>query len=923
MIVNKSKCLLFALAALISISGLNSCQNQTLPNQNEGKKSINTKTMNTKPDFIGSMMLNENWKLQSSEKISDNGEQISSATYQTDGWYDTTVPSTVLAALVNNGVYKNIYFDRNLEKIPTQQFKKAWWYRKEFLLNRDPQNLKDDNKKENIEDKEYARLIFEGINYRANVWLNGKKIAGTDQLAGSFRIFEIDATNHLTDGKNILAVEVLPPRPGDFTIGFVDWNPAPPDQNMGIWREVKLRMNGAVSINHPFVKSDVNLETLDEVSLTVSTTLVNHTDQPVEGVLEFEIGDIKFNRDYSLKASETQLVSISPEQEQSLFIKNPRLWWPWHMGTPHLYSLSIKASIKARTGKQVSDLRQITFGIREIADYINEKGHRGYVVNGKKLIIRGGGWVDDLLLVEDEKKLEDQFRYVKHMNLNTVRLEGFWGSSKKLYDLADRYGILLMAGWSCHWEWAEYVGKPVDEFGGIKTPEEMELVAESLKDQVMWLRNHPSIFVWVVGSDKLPRPDLEKKYNQRLAKVDPTRPVLAACKYKVSKVSGPTAVKMAGPYDYVTPNYWYEDKKLGGAFGFNTETGPGPQPPPLESLKKMIPDERLWPINDAWNYHCGRKAFNSLKRYMNAFNHRYGKPDGVEDFTFKAQAANYEAMRAMFESFSVNRQVTTGLIQWMLNSAWPEMFWQLYDYYLMPNGAFYGTRVAFRPLNIIYNYGDGGVYVVNDTYTAKTDLKARARVFDSQSEKRFDRTVEIDLGEYQAVKVFDGFELKGVKGVYFVSLTLEDAGGETCADSFYWLSTKRDILDEMGSTWFVTPNKQYADLTGLNRLPEVEINVSPTFKTDENNNYEAVQVVLENPSDKIAFFIEMQVAGGQSGKTVLPVFWQDNYISLLPGETKTIEATFSPEDLHGEKPVLKWSGWNVKKRDKEEIGKRQ
>ena len=193
------------------------------------------------------------------------------------------------------------------------------------------------------------------------------------------------------------------------------------------------------------------------------------------------------------------------------------------------------------------------------------------------MLIRGGGWVDDLLLREDEKNLEAQVRYTRHMNLNTIRLEGIWGSSQKLYDLCDRYGILLMVGWSCQWEWEDYLGKPQESemYGAAKTPEDMELLAAYFHDQVLWLRNHPSIFVWVVGSDKLPWPEMEKRYRRDLPLLDPSRPLLTSCKTWTSEVSGPSAVKMNGPYDYVTPNYWYVDKENGGAFGFNTETGPG------------------------------------------------------------------------------------------------------------------------------------------------------------------------------------------------------------------------------------------------------------------------------------------------------------------------------------------------------------
>jgi len=838
-------------------------------------------------------VLRNGWYIRSSAEIKASGDLISSPGFDLNGWYPTNLPTTVLAALVKNGVYQDPYFGKNLENIPTEQFKHSWWYRMEFRL-------------ENRKSFQNTRLIFEGINYSANIWLNGQKIASSDTLIGSFRNFEIDITKFLNPGDNILAVEVFPPKLGDFTIGFVDWNPRPPDQNMGIWREVKLRTNGAVSINNPFVQSKVNFETLDQASLTVTVDLINHSDQQVSGFLNGEIEDIKFSQKYTLAPHEKKQITFSPDQNEVLTITNPRLWWPNNLGEPNLYPLKLSAI----ENEEISDVQSIRFGIREISDFINEQGHRGYKINGKKVLIRGGGWVDDLLLADDDKKIENQIKYTRFMNLNTIRLEGFWGSSQKLYDLADQYGILIMAGWSCQWEWEGYLGGPVDEFGGIISPEQMELVTRYLRDQVVWLRNHPSIFLWALGSDRLPRPELEKKYYGVLAEIDPTRPTLASCGYAISEISGPSAVKMSGPYDYVTPNYWYVDKKHGGAFGFNTETGPGPQPPPLESIKKMIPKDHLWPIDDFWNYHCGRNEFNTLNRYNNALNHRYGRSETVEEFTQRAQVASYEAIRAMFEAFGVNKYNSTGIIQWMLNSAWPEMFWQLFDYYLMPNGAFYGTKTASKPVNIVYNYGDKNIYIVNDTFSPLENLKVEVQVLNIDYKVVFKKNFQVSIDENMSKKIFDLPAIDELNPVYFLDLKLKDNDGKKISENFYWLSTKKDVLDEEGTLWFVTPNKEFADFTALKDLPEIEINAKYQFK-DLGKDQE-IHVTLENPSAAIAFFIELNVYGKESGNSILPIFWDDNYVSLLPGEVKEISARFSREDLKDQQPGFRLSGWNVK-----------
>lgn len=836
-------------------------------------------------------VLKEGWLIQSSASVTESGEQISSTLFKHTGWYSTTVPSTVLAALVRNDVYRDLYYGRNLETVSPEPFKSSWWYRREFDLDA---SLR----------AERVHLIFDGINYSANIFVNGTKVASADNVLGSFRRFSVDISRLARKKKNVLAVEVFPPKPGDFTIGFVDWNPLPPDRNMGLWREVKLRATGPVTLEDPFVQSKLDLNSMKDARLTITGTLTNHSNSTVSGTISGEIdGGITFAREYSLAPKEAKEFRFDADKTPQLLVHNPRVWWPNNLGAPELYQLKIAV----QDARGLSDARNVTFGIREVADYINEAGHRGYIVNGKKVLIRGGGWVDDLLLSEDERNLEAQVRYAKHLNLNTIRLEGFWGSSEKLYELADRYGLLIMVGFSCQWEWTHYLGKEADEpFGGVQTEEDMQLVTQYLHDQVLWLRNHPSIFVWALASDMLPNPDLEKRERNLLAAVDPSRPILSSTKSWTSEISGPSAVKMNGPYDYVTPNYWYEDKDNGGAFGFNTETGPGPQPPPEESIRRMFSAEHYWPIDDTWDFHSGRNEFSNIQKYMNAFNKRYGEAEDFEDFAKKAQAANYEAIRPMFESFGIRKPLSTGIVQWMLNAAWPKMFWQLYDYYLMPGGAFYGARKANQPVNIAYDYSNHSIYVVNDTYASYSSLHAEVRMLSLQSKDLQSQTLKTSIGPNESKQIYQLTPGEDAAPVCFLSLKLKDSDGNVIADNFYWLSSKADVLDTEGTEWYYTPNKEYADFTALKELPAATVHVEQHLLAN------GISVVLTNTGANIAFFIELKIVGARSGRSVLPVFWDDNYISLLPGESKSLIARFSPQDLRGETPLLQYSAWNVK-----------
>lgn len=845
---------------------------------------------NESHDISEDRELKENWQVFSSDGISVDGGIISSNTFSPDNWYSATVPNTVLAVLVDNNEYQDIFLEDNFDKISREQFEIPWWYRTVFTL-------------EAKERKANYRIIFEGLNYKANIWLNGKLVAGQNEVEGCFRIFEFDVTEHIKNGENVLAVEVIPPVKGDLTIGFVDWNPWPPDNSMGIWRPVKLSKSGQVSLKHLFVKPKLDIESLKKASITVSTELTNYSGSDVECTVSGRMEDIEFSKSVHLKGGESRIVIFSPENFPQLNLENPRIWWPNNLGSPELYQIDMTVTV----GKNVTDHSTTSFGIRDVQDYINDNGHRGYKVNGKKVQIMGAGWVDDVLLADPDEKVRAQLDYVKAMNLNTIRLEGFWGRNQKLYDMADENGILVMVGWSCQWEWEGYCGRQEEEFMMID-PGEYTEHARAYIDQVKWLRNHPSVFLWVYGSDKLLHPELEKMLNESINKEDGTRPILGSCKYQESEVTGPTAVKMLGPYHYVTPNYWYTDTENGGAYGFNTETGPGLQPPVLESIKKMIPEKDLWPMNEIWDYHTGRNEFASFELWINPFKGRYGESADVEEFAFKAQMSNYEAVRAMFEAFVVNKHNATGVIQWMLNSAFPNMLWQLYDWYLMPTGAYYGTKTALQPVNIIYNYGDRNIYVANAYNHAVEDLEAEIKVFDINSKLIFSSNLSVNIGENTSKMIQKMPRLQGLTTTYFMDLRLKDREGKALANNFYWLSNKEDILDWKNTQWHVTPNKSYADMTGIYQLPKARVEVS--FSSHVAESRIEVPVKLNNLSDKIAFFTELTLKDDE-GAAILPVFWEDNYISLLPGEIREIMGYVYRTDYKGETISLGVEFWNM------------
>jgi exo-1,4-beta-D-glucosaminidase len=355
---------------------------------------------------------------------------------------------------------------------------------------------------------------------------------------------------------------------------------------------------------------------------------------------------------------------------------------------------------------------------------------------------------------------------------------------------------------------------------------------------------------------------------------------------------------MAGPYDYVTPNYWFEDRKNGGAFGFNTETGPGPQIPPMATLKRMIPEDKRWPLNEVWDYHCARHSFGNLSKFMTAFNARYGAATSAEDLAFRSQIASFEAMRGMFDAFGANRGEATGVIQWMLNGSWPKMFWQLYDSYLMPNGAFYAARAACRPLNVIHDPVRNTVLLLNETRTDLKDAKLRVRILDAASKTVFEQDLTASCGANATRKALDLPKLDSTSPVHFIDLRLTHNGQEL-ARNFYWVSAKADVLDPSKGDWTYMPNKEWADFTSLNALPKAKVLVTKQLKPG------AIEVTLKNTSEHLAFGLELQL--NRKGEPILPILWDDNDFALLPGETRTIKATFAK----GAAPELSLKGWNL------------
>lgn len=787
--------------------------------------------------------------------------------------YDVEVPSTVAGVLCDAGVLgKDLLGGLNYFDVDKTIFDKTWVYKTSFGLD----------KAEGL----HYDLVFNGLNYYADIFVNDVCIASSDTTYGVFIKREYDVTD-LLGKKNTVEVRIKRAQPRDLNIGFVDWNPRPLDESMGIIQTVQLRAAGPVSIQDVYVIPDLNVETMDEADLEVRVTLRNNQSQPVSGNIVLDLQDCgTCIVPVELAGSEETIVSITSGQAANLHVDSPRVWWSHDLGTPELYDLAVTVD----TDGVVSDSEDVTFGIRKIESYLNEYGYRQFTLNGKDILLKGAGWTDDIFLRDTYEGLERQVEYVKHMNMNLIRFENIWGKDDYIYDVCDREGVLALVGWSCQWEWESYCGIPeIHHVGCIYEPKEIDLAARYFEDQVIRLHNHASVIAWMTGSDCVPIYDLEKRYLETYEKYD-YRPYISSAKSLESKLTGWSGSKMAGPYEYVGPDYWYIDTKNGGAFGFNTETGIGANLPQLESLRKMIPDEHLWPLSEYWDRHCTTSgtAMNSMDELTRVINGLYGEATGLEDYVRKGHAVDYDATRAMFEAFRVNTPVSTGIVQWMLNSAWPSIYWQQYDYYGVPCAAYYATRKGCEPIQLIYNYKDHNVYAVNEGKDAGK-LIASVEVYDASSALVYEDACEIETSYRNTVKAFDLNDFDGT--AHFISLELADAEGNILADNFYCIGAKPDVYDWEDYTWYYTPVVEFTDLSFAFAQPEADIQMTVEAQDGKYT------VTLVNNSAVISY-MNILKAKDKDGNLVVPAYWSDNFFPLFPGQTKTVTCTADVKGLH-------------------------
>src|SRR5215831_13589266 len=850
----------------------------------------------------GSVTAIAHWQIQSSAKAQQSGADVSVGGFSTSGWYPVSGRATVMAGLLENGRYQNLFYSDNLRAVEAPDgaggnlFMIPWWYRTEFTFVKDAPGSR-------------TLLRINGMIAAADVWLNGHLVAEQAAVTGAYPVCEFDVTRWVQTGTNILALRVHPGHPStSLSIDWWDWNPAPPDNNMGPWRGVDIVRTGPVEIRFPQVTSTLSLPDLARAALTVKVEARNLDATAHDATITGVVAGVSLRRTIHLAPGEAHTVSFTPKSDPDLDLNHPQVWWPVGMGAHPLYRLQMTAAVDGAISGQAS----ATFGIRSVSSHLTRQGYRQFVINGKRVLIRGAGWAPDMFLRDDPKRMETEFSYILNLGLNAIRSEGKLEDAR-FYDLADRAGLMILAGWMCCDKWeaaAKTGGEPWDAA-------DEKVAAASMASETRLLQNHPSVVGFLIGSDHAPPAAVAKMYVDTLSAEGWPLPIIAAASAEATAETGPSGMKMTGPYTWVPPSYWYADKE-GGAFGFNSEAGAGASIPLLDDLTRMLSPqelEALWKYPHVRQYHASAdwSELANDTSFDTALATRYGPPRSLADYVAKSQLENYDNVRAQFEAYNAHRDAakpSTGVIYWMLNNAWPSLHWHLYDYFLNPAGAYFGAKKANEPVHIQYSYDTRAIMLVNQTLTSEHGLQANVRIRNLDGSVPYERRLkDIDLGGNGARQLATLPALAGLSPSYFIELELASADGKPISRNVYWLSTQTDELDFPHSNWYLTPVVRYADLTSLQSLPAATSEVRATLRHEGAEGIATVTLTVPPSSGAVALFQHVSIKRSAGGELMLPILWSDNDVTLWPGESLTLTAQFATPG--GAAPVVEVSGWNV------------
>lgn len=810
------------------------------------------------------------WQLQRASEVQAGGVEIASPAYKAEGWVTATVPGTVLTSYKNVGALADPNYADNQLMISESFFNSNFWYRNEFQV---PQSFKRDR----------VFLNFDGINWKANVYLNGKQVG---RLEGAFIRGKFDVTDCVKEGTNVLAVEIIKnahigaikeknKQSTDFnggilgadnptfhaTIGW-DWIPTMRGRNIGIWNDVFLTTTGKVTVQDPYVQTQLALPDTTQARLTAEVVVKNYDGRDVSGVLQGKVGDVTFEQPVKLRAGEERTVVFDADRFPQLNVKNPRLWWPNGYGTPYLYD----ANFTFKVGEEVSDARDFKVGIRQMT-FNEDGGVLNLYVNGRRFIGRGGNWgFSESNLNYRGREYETAVAY--HADMNFTMLRNWVGmiGDEELYDACDKYGIMI---WQDFW-----LANPADG----PDPYYPDMFIANAEDYVKRIRSHASIGLYCGRNEGFPPETIDKALRRIVKEEHPGMHYISS--------SADDVVSGHGPYRMLPAKTYFTLET--GNDKFHSERGM-PNVLTYESFLRTYSPEGIWPQSHQWGMHDytlegaqGATSFNEIIATG------YGQPESAKEFADLAQWVNYDGHRSLFESRSKNRM---GLLMWMSHSCWPSMVWQTYDYYFEPTAAYFAIKKASEPLHIQWNPATDEVEVVNYHAGLRPGLKARVQVLNMDATVAWEKEVTVDSREDTTEKCIKLEFPDGLSQVHFIKLVLEE-NGKAVSENFYHRSK-------------VENNYQ-----ALKQLPKVSLRAQTQYDKGDDGEWKA-EVTVENRSDTPALMVRLNIVGDKDGKQFLPIFYSDNYFALLPGETKVVRVHWKDVDTRGNAPLLKVSGYNV------------
>ena len=885
------------------------------------------------------------WEMQSSFLEAAGGAEISKPDFVPRGWHSVRVPTTVLSALIKAGVYPDLRIGLNAYCIPdaSEEFnalhdlsrfshlpggrnpwRDPWWFRREFPLPELPSGRR-------------AWLHLDAINYRAEVWMNGTLVAGEREVAGMFRRFRFDITARVRPGKNALALAIYPlDHPGTpdtqwevlgkdrgyvgkatmrnvteiVTIGY-DCMMTVPDRNMGIWQDARIDFTGPVDLRDPFVATELPLPesspadiTLPESSpaefplpetsratLKISAELANASAEPVKGLLRGEIAgtEVRFLQPVALGPGESKVVAVDPPP----VLRSPRLWWPRGYGDQALYDLELAFE----AGGTVSAAARVSFGVRQVGSEMHEiEGWHGrrVLVNGQRIFCRGGYIQPELLFDWDARRMETEIRCYAEANLNLIYFEDIPNPPAPFLDLCDRHGILFGGCfYSCYWL------RP-----GTPFPDDLPLLERCTIDIIKRYRNHPSLLFYMAMNESDTKEEVYRMWRSHLLALDGTRWFIPSASFPSGRKDVPEWIQpdlpagmtdIGASYSWAEPEQYFRWVREKRNWMFMMEGGSASLPP-ISSLARFLPEvtapagprgER-YPLDKDWAHHGANHYF---KGYDDALRRLHGEPESVADYCWKGHLVTADQHRSFFEA--ANHRVwdiTSGATQWKINACEPSVQWQIFDWYGKPMVSWFFIKRACEPLHVQFDPIDRTVAAINLRLAPAPDLEVRARAFDLGGRPIWEKADRASVPANSFRDLFAVPEPPGAGPVYFLKLEMQGGQGRTVSESFYWLRSEGT-----------------GDLKALASLPPVSLAAS--LEVAARDGGKAALVKVSNPTDRPAFFVQLALVDRPGGSEILPVFWDDNYFSLLPGESREIAASL-PADAAGE-PVLEVGGWNV------------